>query len=507
MNLARIALFFDVLLSPFKRIITKACSASYSWFKLCILCGLSRGTCHSANLDTVLNDPSTPQEAVKTPNQLKVKLYSFAKRLSLKNFMDYCVIALNEASTSASSNRFDLTDFQGTVWLLGIKYELPTDLDAFIDDVKSKFWITYRKNFPPIDENNRYTSDKGFGCMIRCGQMVLSNALIYKNLGRQWRWVDQALEINPDVYLDVLKLFLDKETSAYSIHNIIKMGELEGKSAGEWFGPNTIAQTLRRLTLSSTDISIDTALDNIIFIDEVRRKFKKNDKWVSGVLFIQLRLGLSNINPIYFTGLKKTFQLKNSLGIIGGRPNHALYLLGYVNNEVIYLDPHYTQQYIDLEQNLSDRANEEAKLKPLDGSFHCTNPEKMAIDRLDPSLALCFYFRDETEFDEWCKLSEEEFIKREQAPMFEIAPTRPKDWLVTATQSAASQTSSSNRVKDSTEQQSSKTRHDNEVFTILKGSSDESPLELDNLSKDGSRAKTQASDGVGDAEEEFEMLG
>ncbi|CAF4870161.1 unnamed protein product, partial [Rotaria magnacalcarata] len=40
-------------------------------------------------------------------------------------------------------------------------------------------------------------------------------------------------------------MFIDKRHSSYSIHQIVQMGDSEGKSVGQWFGPNTIAQVLR----------------------------------------------------------------------------------------------------------------------------------------------------------------------------------------------------------------------------------------------------------------------
>lgn len=515
--------------------------------------------------------------------------------------MEYCVSALNEASSSSCSNKFDLSTCDKPVWLLGQQYILPQEADKLIEDIKSKLWITYRKNFPPIDENLRYTTDRGFGCMIRCGQMVLANALLYKNLGRNWRWSSDGLEANPTVYTSILKLFQDKEESPYSIHNIVRTGQQEGKVTGEWFGPNTIAQALKRLSSNqATDkttsnevlISVDAALDNVVVIEEIKEKFRSKESlsdsnltefkngqdhdknsvsrekkvsdnvktdsskiagqtkgsanpsshWVPGILFIQLRLGLTKINPLYFAALKKTFQLKNSLGIIGGRPNHALYLIGFMEDDMIYLDPHSTQQYIDFDsaplsatpippqtsqqqqkqQKHTATESEDEKFSPedlirsspCDSTYHCACPEKMSIDRLDPSLALCFYFHDELEFDEWCSLSNDLLIRSEQAPMFEITQSRPSGWNVSLTSMAVNSSTTnhstnlhtslckSKSVKDG----SPKYNHeeDDQKFTILKDSEPggDEP-ELKNL---GSVVDTNECVTSND-EEEFEMLG
>lgn len=556
-------------------------------------------------LESIRENTSTSQPfglSIKTPNSRRSRFHSILRRLSLRNFMEYCVIALNEASGSSCSNRFDLSTCDRPVWLLGQQYILPQEAENLVDDVKSRLWITYRRNFPPIDDNLRYTTDRGFGCMIRCGQMVLANALIYKNLGRNWRWSSNGLEANPEIYTKILKLFQDKEECPYSIHNIVRTGQQEGKVIGEWFGPNTIAQALKRLssaqaqnetTNSGVLISIDAALDNVVVMDEIKERFKKkvmrssnndnlesktgsfdknstdheetsdsnknrsssmndevvgqsNEKtgessqWVPGILFIQLRLGLTKINPLYFAALKKTFQLKNSLGIIGGRPNHALYLIGYTDDDMIYLDPHSTQQYVDFDsasmaapqsstisqsqpqqrqQTIVDPQDERlssedvSKSLPLDNSYHCACPEKMSIDRLDPSLALCFYFHNESEFDNWCSLSNDLLIKSEQAPMFEITQSRPSVWNVSLTSMAVNSltkdqfpNSNAPTIKPKsvviTGGDRSNADDSDQKFTVLKDSDHEDSVDAQKDVESGVIDRSASND-----EEEFEMLG
>ena len=41
--------------------------------------------------------------------------------------------------------------------------------------------------------------------------------------------------------------------------------------------------------------------------------------------------------------LQRTFRQRNFLGVIGGKPKRSLYFVGYQDNELIGLDPHYCQ--------------------------------------------------------------------------------------------------------------------------------------------------------------------
>lgn len=61
-------------------------------------------------------------------------------------------------------------------------------------------------------------------------------------LGREWKWTQQCRD---KAYLRILRMFEDRRTAPYSIHQIALMGASEGKQVGEWFGPNTVAQVLR----------------------------------------------------------------------------------------------------------------------------------------------------------------------------------------------------------------------------------------------------------------------
>lgn len=50
------------------------------------------------------------------------------------------------------------------------------------------------------------------------------------------------------------------------------MGVSEGKPIGEWFGPNTIAQVLKKLAIYDdwTRLAVHVAMDNVLISDDVR---------------------------------------------------------------------------------------------------------------------------------------------------------------------------------------------------------------------------------------------
>lgn len=138
--------------------------------------------------------------------------------------------------------------------------------------------------------------------------------------------------------------------------------------------------------------------------------------WRPLVLLIPLRLGLSDINDAYIEPLKQCFMLPQSLGVIGGKPNSAHYFIGFVGEELIYLDPHTTQPAVE--------PDEDSHVP--DETYHCQHPPcRMHICELDPSIAAGFFFRTEDEFDDWCMRIRRLSCNRGGLPMFELVDSQP----------------------------------------------------------------------------------
>ena len=71
-------------------------------------------------------------------------------------------------------------------------------------------------------------------------------------------------------------------------------------------------KVIRKLTAYdlSNDLAVHVALDNTIVIDDAKEAAANSDKkqWRPLLLVVPLRLGLTDINPIYFADLKVRFQ-------------------------------------------------------------------------------------------------------------------------------------------------------------------------------------------------------
>ncbi|KXJ16560.1 cysteine protease ATG4B [Exaiptasia diaphana] len=376
--------------------------------------------------------------------------------------------AMNAACLTYEGINVEVETFPRTkddVWLLGKHYNLDEgDLHYLNNDIRTRLWFTYRKNFPNIGGTGP-TTDSGWGCMLRCGQMMLAQALICRHLGRDWRW-------DPDVpreqrYTQILQAFLDKKDSLYSLHQIAQMGVSEGKPVGSWFGPNTVVQVIKKLSAFDdwSGLSVHVAMDNTIIIEDIKKLCKQGQprkscgqstcydctdahrveeslrrrglkspaskanqvkthtcksSWRPLVLFLPLRLGLSEMNPVYSEPFKACFTFRQSLGVIGGKPNHATYFIGYYGNNLLYLDPHSTQPTI----------NPQEMTNIPDGTYHCVYPCRMSLTEVDPSVAMGFFCKSEEDFDDLCQQFKKHIIEGKRRPMFELAAKRPPHWPV-----------------------------------------------------------------------------
>lgn len=291
-------------------------------------------------------------------------------------------------------------------------------IDGFKKDFVSKIWLTYRRDFATMGDetsNTLYSTDCGWGCMIRSGQMLMAQALVIHFLGRSWRYdPDSQIHSTAEdhIHRRIVRWFGDQvsRNSPFSIHALVELGKASGKKVGEWYGPGAVAHLLKqavkqaaRENLDLSTLHVHVAQDGTIYnrdiLDECHsqenqavpwnsQSRKKIQTWKALVLLIPLRLGQDKLNPIYGDCFKAMLSLEWCIGIIGGRPKHSLYFVGYQDDKLIHLDPHYCQDVIDVN----------AENFPL-ASFHCKSARKMKISKMDPSCCLGFYIASRNDYD------------------------------------------------------------------------------------------------------------
>ncbi|KZW00686.1 hypothetical protein EXIGLDRAFT_711000 [Exidia glandulosa HHB12029] len=271
---------------------------------------------------------------------------------------------------------------------------------AFYADFTSRVWVTYRSNFSPIHDcplsacqgrdlesldfpapkrsfwpgagEKTWTSDAGWGCMLRTGQSLLANTLVHLHLGREWRRpaINSA---SPDfaTYVKLLTWFFDSPSTLapFSVHRMAMSGKDLGKDVGQWFGPSTAAGAIKTLVhdFPRAQLSVAMAVDGVLYESDVysashhprsssdgpRRSsgFKRHaGKWGDRAVLVLVatRLGLDGVNPIYYENLKTIFTFPQSVGIAGGRPSSSYYFVGMQGNSLFYLDPHHARPAVPL---------------------------------------------------------------------------------------------------------------------------------------------------------------
>ncbi|EDK37561.2 hypothetical protein PGUG_01658 [Meyerozyma guilliermondii ATCC 6260] len=248
--------------------------------------------------------------------------------------------------------------------------------------VKKRYWMSYRSGFEPIKkhedgpsplsfvqsmifnknvgntfanihslvDNDNFTTDVGWGCMIRTSQSVLANA------------IDRA-----GYEVDV-ELFADTSSAAFSLHNFVKVASDSPLRVrpGQWFGPSAASLSIKRLCEarnSSTNVPLSVLVceSGDIYDDQIQT--------FPVLLLLPLRLGIDHVNNVYHSSLLQLLEVPQSAGIAGGKPSSSLYFFGYQGTSLLYLDPHYPQ-------NVSAGV----------GSYHSSSYQKLDISDMDPSM-------------------------------------------------------------------------------------------------------------------------
>ncbi|KAK9804481.1 hypothetical protein WJX73_007788 [Symbiochloris irregularis] len=301
-----------------------------------------------------------------------------------------------------------LPESTAPMWLLGNKYEnaeqggqhLSQEVwSAIMSDWFSRVWITYREGFPAIQ--GTCTSDVGWGCTLRTGQMMLAQALLQHLVGRRWR---RPLDnVCPTEVAQILHWFLDDPAPqhAFSIHSLCAAGQGRGITVGQWLGPSTCCHALHALVSKTkpgglcthivsspgggAPVLYSSRVADLLLLDPSEPGSSKGL-----LLFVPLVLGTGKtLNARYIPQLQQVLQWQQSAGIVGGRPGSSLYFVGCQDQNVLFLDPHTLQQVVTQDSEL--------------GTYFCDQLRCMPLANMDPSLALGFYCSGADDFADLCQ--------------------------------------------------------------------------------------------------------
>ncbi|XP_069009261.1 cysteine protease ATG4C isoform X2 [Embiotoca jacksoni] len=214
--------------------------------------------------------------------------------------------------------------------------------------------------------------------------------------------------------------FGDNPMAQLGLHRLIRLGLTMGKQAGDWYGPAVVAHILKKAVEEAMDpglagITAYVSQDCTVYSADVvdchgapgagqasgstsdAPPLPQNDQPGSAptspdnravVILIPVRLGGEKTNPEYFDFAKSILSLDYCIGIIGGKPKQACYFVGFQDDSLIYMDPHYCQSFVDVSSGDF----------PLQ-SYHCPSPKKMPFSKMDPSCTIGFYSRSAQDYE------------------------------------------------------------------------------------------------------------
>ncbi len=129
-------------------------------------------------------------------------------------------------------------------------------MEGFFGDFQSRFWFTYRKGFPRI-EPSLFTTDAGWGCMLRTGQSLMAEAFARHYFGRNWRvWQlncdddSSRMALLRQLHSQIIQEFSDLPLeecpqARFSVHQMAQEGAKIGTPIGQWFGPSVLSKVLK----------------------------------------------------------------------------------------------------------------------------------------------------------------------------------------------------------------------------------------------------------------------
>lgn len=254
----------------------------------------------------------------------------------------------------------------------------------------SRIYCTYRTNFNSLKgQDVEYNTDCGWGCTYRTAQSLLVQAFVKTKLGHNWKLSELKTDEQKTIYKNIIYEFT--EDGKFRLENLTNAAKELGGDVGKWVGPSTISQILKKVIVkNTTEIDVYLNIEGVVYKDAFN--FNNNK---SILILLPTRLGIENINPIYYNGLKACFSCKYCIGMVGGKASSSLYYVGCIDEKVLYLDPHISQESIKLQKN-------SATIKECESYHYYGSPLQTHMKLLDPNILVGFIIKNKEEFEEFC---------------------------------------------------------------------------------------------------------
>jgi len=281
----------------------------------------------------------------------------------------------------------------------------------------SFLYMSYRSGFMNMKYIGMgdFTSDSGWGCMVRCCQMMLSRGFIHLKLkellkNKEKNKINIQLTKNNiiDIKNEIVKLFYDGKLPynkirsnlflthffqlyqeladikgistnisemipPYSIYTLCYLGKCQGIYTSDvrmikcFLKINELLfDSINMVHFENGQVEKSTLFETFVFLKDDKNIDNKNKKVYkyygrefifnkSGLVFISFRLGLHNLDESYYNIIPLIFsRISNNIGFVSGKKNRAYYFVGCNGDgRLIFADPHFNQKVEEYNDFLS----------------------------------------------------------------------------------------------------------------------------------------------------------
>jgi hypothetical protein len=273
----------------------------------------------------------------------------------------------------------------------------------------SFLYMSYRSGFFSMNclGLGDYTSDSGWGCMLRCCQMMLSRGLVKLKL-KEYQKNNMQIPMNLVIKIkkEIINLFYDGKINynqirgnlylthffqlfqeladingintnitdiipPYSIYSLCYLEKCQGVYTSDirmikcFVKINQLLFDLICMVHFDGYVNKKTLFETFLLINDSKNNIDKNNKEVytyygkefifnkPGLVFISLRLGLQNLDESYYETIPLLFdKIHNNIGFVSGKKNRAYYFIGYNGDKkLIFVDPHFNQKVEKFQDN------------------------------------------------------------------------------------------------------------------------------------------------------------